>query len=130
MKLIAALTLLIAGVLGAPAPCSHVMGFDVAKETSAAINESHPHHDLHAHGGMGHHAPDSSHGDATGDHDDHGCADECEGGVGCDGCTITNAAMSLGNAFHHHILFDGPLEVTFAIGADKPTTLDPPPPRA
>ena len=124
MKFIAAVAFLIASVFGAPAPCSHAMGLDVADEAPQSKNVSHAHH------GIDHRAHDVDHGDIANEHEDHGCTDGCDGGVGCEGCTITNSAISAVDEFHGSFISHSVLATTFADAVDKPTTLDPPPPRS
>ena len=124
MKLFAALAFLFASVVGAPAPCAHAMGPGAANEASPAVEDAHAHH------AMDNNASEAGHHDAVVEHQDHGCVDGCDGRDGCEGCTITNAAISTADEFYRHFVFNGALVATFVAGAGKPTILDPPPPRA
>ena len=136
MKLLAALAIMFASIADVPAPCAHAMG-QVA-EALPTTEMVHTGHDRHAHhsehskstAGHAHHArhdngaPEIIHDNA------HDCSDGCEGGVGCDGCTITNAAISEADKSARHIAAHSIQPVITMLGVDKPATLDPPPPRA
>ena len=135
MKLIAALAFLFSSVVDVPAPCSHAAGLDIANETPVVMNDSHAHHGSHADHGIDHPASETSHDNAAADHhaaadhQDHGCENGCGGGISCEGCTVTSAAISTADELHRQFVAHSALTASFVTAPDEHTAIDPPPPR-
>ena len=128
MKLLIALLFAVASLVNGPAPCAHALGLNTDNGAHDAAGEI-------AHADVMHqdiHAPHHSHTDneQTQHSNSHkGCADNCDGGYGCDGCAIGAAAVLTQDVQAAHpapaILLAAPSNIH--TGAVLAT--DPPPPR-
>lgn len=74
-------------MLVTPAGCPHAL----AGGKVAAPDQHIMTHDMHQHDGHMSHDMDMKMSDASQGHGDHGCGDECDGGVDCSSCMLMTA---------------------------------------
>ncbi|MEO1243326.1 MAG: hypothetical protein AAFX54_15565 [Pseudomonadota bacterium] len=125
MKLLAVIFFTLSTLASAPTVCAHAL----APQSASDMNASH--HGAHEDAAMdiAHHEHDGDNRDA-GEHSGHdSCPDGCNGGAGCDGCTVAMSAIAAisSDTMIPDFSVAAPLARSLYLG--QTIGIEPPPPR-
>ena len=127
MKLVLALLFALVTIVNAPASCAHARGVDAELNAHQVADKGEHGPAMHDDDAHHQHTVETPHEHQK---SNHGCASDCDGGTGCEGCTIGATAILIQDGDAPHAAPCTMLAEMRDIHHGDSFATDPPPPRA